>query len=90
MSQYQEFDVGASRRSVLSRLASPNGERSSPESIRQSFMVLLSMIATAVSGYYLVTTEGTPSARILLALIFAGWLALLIHTSRSAASARND
>lgn len=77
------------RQSVLYR-ATKSQRASSPESTRQGFMLLLSLSAAALSGYYVVTLPGADAPRVLLAVIFAGWFAMVIHVVRSASSARND
>lgn len=91
MSTAEETGGAPVRRSVLASIAGPPAARpSSPENMRQAFMLLAALGGAGISGYYTATLDGAGPARLILAGIFAAWLAMIVHTVRSATSARRS
>lgn len=81
----------APRQSILAKTADRVGaHRVSPENTRQSFMLLIALIATGLSGYFTVHLDGVSPTRILMTVLCAGWFSMVVHTARSAMSARRS
>lgn len=59
-----------------------------PEKVYRAAMLLIAMSATGLSGYFTVTLSGTSTPRILMAVLCAGWIAMLANTFRSMAPSR--
>lgn len=81
-------DASTPRQSFLAK-TTESAPKSSPESLRQSFMFLISLLASGLSGYFTATLPGASTPRIIMAGIFAGWLSLIVHTARSVSASRH-
>ncbi len=77
----------APNESVLFKATAP-ARAQSPETFRQSLMIVIAFAATCLSGYYTVALDGTAPPRLVMAALFAGWLTLLGHSFRGMAPTR--
>lgn len=67
---------------------SPKAALPSRESRISRFMLAIVLAAVALSGYFTVTLPGVSQPRILMAVLCAGWIAMLANTLRAMAPSR--
>ena len=78
--QAEHPEPNAARRESMLFKASKPVRQTSPDAMRQSFMVLIAFAAFALSGYYTATLSGTSAPRLIMAALSTGWFVLMVHS----------